>query len=147
MFCPKPIFDKLTQTYEMAMSQTRQSVDVSIDRILAAKDNELKAIIQAKDEQISFLKSEVERLVSLFDHERCRAEAAVDGLLNKIAETNSIRNADIEREMAKQNADPFGPEKSSTLSKIFSEVNTVGEDYGEENKDERLTKIGGMAVG
>ena len=89
MFIPKFVADKIAAFSEKAL-----------DRILSAKDAELKTVLAAKDGQISFLEDHIKALGAQVAHERARAEAAIDALLNKEAQVAGIRNADLAQEEA-----------------------------------------------
>lgn len=159
MWISRAVFEKLTGVYETTVAFTRAEIDKSLDRVLAAKEEQVKAVIAAKDDQILFLQTEVQGLRQGVERERARAEAAVDSLLAKNADMAPIRHADLQRKSAENEVNgtpsdsgaPVSPEaqRSQVTKRIFSELNTIledGDDIPDEKRDEILT-MNGAAIG
>ena len=145
MFIPRFLVEKFSSFTESG-----------INRILAAKDAELAITVAAKDEQIKFLREQAKELSTLVGHERARAEAAIDSLLEMKANVAGIRNADILRQQALAVEDAGKPgfdPKLAELRKVFQSVAGVGDDDVETEDErrastlERLSAIGGMQIG
>lgn len=142
MFVPEKVFNRLMGVYD---SMTENGLKT----ILAAKDNEVTRIVAVKDDQIAFLQDAIADLERQVGHERSRAEAAIDRLLEKENNVAAIRHADLEREELQKQvkaAPVLSPERKQTLEQIYAAVNSVGEDEGREDPMERTTSVGGFPV-
>lgn len=151
MFIGEKVFQKLTQIYDASIVAAKDSTEDSLSRVLTAKDSEVQSIVEVKNEQIAFLNAEVEKLRQAVAHERVRAEAAIDRLLENEVRVAAVRNADIERDIAERDSQaPRSPVLSNgreaELKKIFAEVNSVLSDEGQEDPMERLVSVGGQPV-
>lgn len=148
MWAPKFLFDKLMHTYELFVSIHRQDVEFNLNNVLQAKQSELNFLMKVKDEEIAFLKDQVQSYSKLVDHERARAEAAIDRLLVREAHVPPVANADLAKSIGEQDtlAAEAARRKEKELETIIAMVNGVGEDAGEESPTEKLVEIGGFKV-
>ena len=144
MFVPKLIVEKLSAFTEAGLS-----------RILSAKDEQCSAVVKAKQEQIDLLNDEIEGLIDQVAHERARAEAAIDTLLQEKANVAGIRNADLSREQAKLKEEKGEIQNDPGLSemqRVFQSVSGVGDDSPETEAEVReaalskFTAIGGLPI-
>ena len=129
MFLPKYLVDKVAS-----------GTEAGLNRILAAKDEQCAAVVKAKDEQIKVLQSQVDYFLRLIDHERSRAEAAIDALLQAKANVAGIRNADLARESAlkaEKDGAPVADPRLSEMQKVFQSIAGVGDDAAETDEDRR----------
>jgi hypothetical protein len=156
MFVPRFFFEKFIALLEAQYVSAQRLTENGLERILVAKDAEVRAVIAAKDAQISFLTAALEHSRESLGHERQRAEAAVDILLTKHGEAGPIRNADLIRQAAEREASgavdvalrvPRPPKREDELKRVFAQVSDVlGEDDDGSPmsaKDEVLTVAGG----
>lgn len=145
MFIPKYFFEKFIALLEAQHALGQRQTEDGLQRVLAAKDAEVRAVVAAKDEQISFLTAALVDARQQIGHERQRAEAAVDILLTKNGEAGPIRNADLIREVVEREAAagerPAGvprPEsRQAALNKVFAQV-AAAMDVGDGDIDPAL---------
>ena len=104
MFIPRYFFEKFTALLESHYAISQRQTEDGLQRVLAAKDAEVRAVIAAKDAQVAFLTAALVEQRGLVAHERQRAEAAVDILLTRDAGAGPIRNADLIRQVAEREA-------------------------------------------
>jgi hypothetical protein len=117
--------------------------------VLQAKQKEVDYLRQVKDEQIASLKEQLVAYSKLVDHERARAEAAIDRLLFRETQLPPIANADILRSQGE--ADTLRAEeariKDAQLASVFKSINDTGEDDSRsDGPTEILSSIGGFPV-
>ncbi|SRR5258708_2312068 len=152
MFVPKYLFDRFMAMQDATFQSGQRITETGLQRVLAAKDSEVAAVIAAKTEQVEMLQETVAELRKLIDHERQRAEAAVDILLTKNGEAGPIRNADLIREVAAKEASAQPATAKATdpmlaFKKVMEAVSGVGEDEDDgpvTSPNERLT-VGGIS--
>ena len=134
IFLPRVVFDFITQSTESSTVNARKDLNQCLQVALDAKTSEVRAIVAAKDEELAFLRAHIDELKSAVAHERTRAEAAVDQLLN-LASVAPIRNADLQRDAAEKEAanpemgkGPTPHDRLDAMAKIFAQINSVGQD-------------------
>lgn len=133
MFVPKYFFDKFIEMIEKNYAIGQNFTERGLQRVLEAKDSEVKAVIAAKDVQITFMAETIKDLKASVDHERQRAEAAVDILLTKNGDAGPIRNADLIREAAEREAKEGSrgvprPDPAKAFHDVMKSLGQVGED-------------------
>lgn len=153
MFIPKFFFEKFIALLSDAHVMAQRQTEDGLQRVLAAKDAEVRAVIAAKDAQISFLSAALAEQRGLVAHERQRAEAAVDILLTKNGEAGPIRNADLirqvaEREAAGETAVPRPAKREDEFKRVMAQVaDVLGEhDDAPPNARDEVVTIGGQAM-
>ncbi|MDE2100684.1 MAG: hypothetical protein KGL39_25795 [Patescibacteria group bacterium] len=153
MFVPRFFFEKFMTLLEAQYASAQRQTEDGLQRVLSAKDSEVRAVIAAKDRQISFLTAALEEQRGLVAHERHRAEAAVDILLTKNAEAGPIRNADLIRQTAEREAQsaingiPRPPKRDDELKRVFAQVNDVlGEDDEPAIGRDEVVMVAGQAM-
>lgn len=170
MFLPRWIFDRLSSDREQHLADLRKETtrvadtantvinanrdltERGLNRILAAKDAELKALVVMKDEQINFLRRECADLKQLVAHERARAEAAIDQRLTA-AHGVPVRHADLQTKLAEKEVEAASApdtkeSKAPAMQDFLKVIHGAGEDDNspEESPLERLVSIGGQPV-
>lgn len=170
MFVSRALFEMLCSNYERHISDmrvdqdaTQKSIDTflaaraeeterGLQRILAAKEIEIKALIAVKDDQINFLRTQCQTLSGLVRHERDRAEAAIDQRL-VAAEGQPVRHADLQRDLAEKevaNADKRidkPADKNHQMADVFKQINGVLGDEGDDlGPLEKMASVGGHAA-
>lgn len=153
MLIPRFFFEKFISLLETQYAAAQRQTEDGLQRVLAAKDAEVKAVIAAKDAQISFLTAALAEERAAVGHERQRAEAAVDILLTKNAEAGPIRNADLIRQVAEREAAgeapvniPRPPKREDEFKRVMAQVADVlseHDDRSPTDRDEVLTVAGG----
>lgn len=141
MWLPRWVFEKFAAAYETASADTKGTVDLYVDRMLAAKAAETQVVLTAKASEINLLKETIADLKAAVSHERSRSEAIIDRLL------------------ASQKVPPIQPELAAQLSPARAEMLTesrwkeatklfagVGEDEDDEDPLVK-TEVAGQRVG
>ena len=144
MFLPRFLVDKFAAFTERGL-----------DRIILAKHEQCAAVLAVKDQQIHLLNSVIDDLRHEVIHERARAEAAIDTLLQEKANVAGIRNADLARERAlaaEKDGSPLQDPNLQEMQRIFQSVGGVGDDADateaerREDATTRFAAIGGLAI-
>lgn len=129
MFVPARLFDRFMEMQALLLATNKRVVEESLQRVLDAKDTEVGAIVAAKEDQIRALHLTINNLRAQVEHERHRAEAAIDILLTKNGEAGPIRNADLIRESAEREAkEPKGKSPNNAMGQFLKAISGVGED-------------------
>lgn len=149
MFVPKHLFDKFMEMQSTTFASGQKITEQALQRVLSAKDSEVRAVIAAKNEEVEALKRTVTELRAQIDHERHRAEAAIDILLTKNGEAGPIRNADLIRSVAEKEAAAPSPVKdpAGAFKRVMDQIVGVGEDIDDGPTllpDEKMT-VGGIS--
>jgi SpoVK/Ycf46/Vps4 family AAA+-type ATPase len=147
MFLPKWVFEKFAHSYDAFLTSSRSHTELSLTRVINAKNSEVSSVLAAKEAQVKFLSDQAEKLQKQVEHERLRAEAAIDRLLAQ-QRIYPVSAADLERQAQEKaaNEPPLPPEKKKTVDDIMAQVNSVLDDVGKEDPMERIATIGGLAV-
>ena len=156
MFVPRYFFEKFMSLLEVQHALSVRQTEDSLQRVLDAKNSEVKAVIAAKDEQILFLTTALAEQRELVGHERQRAEAAVDLLLTRDSGTGPIRNADLIRDAAEREAladlpaagVPRPADRQNEFAKIMAQVSSVltdvDDDPGSGAQRDTVATVGGV---
>lgn len=139
MLISRSLFEKLTEVYDARVSELRESVDMRLQVVLAAKEVAHQQVMAARDAQVSRLEAEVEYLRDAVKHERQRAEDAVNRLLSRDA---NVMPVGIKPEEPKRVVDS----RLEQVAKIFSQINGVGEDAGDAANPMEKVETGGAEV-
>lgn len=96
---------------------------LGINSIIQSTREEVEILKETFKNQIDFLTTQVTHYRELFEHERARADAAVDNLLAS-SHLNGIANADLQRKLAEESIKHPEPinTKEADLEKIFAGV-------------------------
>ncbi|MDE2098463.1 MAG: hypothetical protein KGL39_14515 [Patescibacteria group bacterium] len=128
MLIPKWLLEKVFSATDRFSAERDRQTENCLNRILEAKQNEVNAMQVLKDQHIKHLEDIIAEVKKERDHERARAESAIDILLRK-NHTPSITDAaagkDAIEAALKQSAEM---EKAQVLAGIFHSVNEVGEE-------------------
>ncbi len=130
MLLPKSVFERFLNSYDAFIASHREAVNKSLDQALSAHSEASAAVVSAKNDEVVFLKEQLSRLAGQIEHERARAEAAIDRLL-QIHNVVPVADADLIRDAKSQDL-----EKRPVVKKEFQEfravLNSAGEDFGPE---------------
>ncbi len=153
MFIPKYFFEKFIGLLEAQHALSQRQTEDSLQRVIDAKNSEVAAIVEAKDQQIGVLYADLAAAKGQIDHERQRAEAAIDILLTKNGEAGPVRNADLirqvaEREAAGETTPPGVPRpagREADLKRVFAQVASVlGDDDDVMATPTEIPTVGGV---
>lgn len=123
MIVSKWLVEKLMGQSDKANDANAAMFQKSLAIALEAKQAEVNAVVAAKDEQIEFLKVQIAELTNLVNHERSRAEAAIDQILN-FSKAAAVSNADLARTATEKEIEKLSKEdRVKEVSKIFDDVN------------------------
>lgn len=158
MFVPKYFFEKFIALLESQYHLSQRQTEDGLQRVLAAKNAEVAAVVAAKDVQIAFMEKSITDLQDAVNHERTRAEAAIDILLTRDGGAGPVRNADLIRAAAEREAMggdapaggiPRPAAREDAVKQIFAQVNDVlGDDLDDDlgvKKDE-VVLVGGVPL-